>query len=117
MLGHVVKRVQEPPKIHEFSLVNAAISRNTQELEKQIVLHQNRINKQDGDGRTPGFYAAWSGKIESLKLLRDAGATFEHRDKDGNTPLIMAAANGHAKCVDFLIKQGNKGCQKANKTQ
>jgi ankyrin repeat protein len=39
-------------------------------------------------------------------LLLDAGADFEVKDKDGQTPLLYASTNGHEAVVKLLLTAG-----------
>ncbi len=51
-------------------------------------------------------FAAAGGYEDLVKLLLDRGATLEHRDKKGFSPLILAATAGHAKVVERLLIAG-----------
>ena len=44
--------------------------------------------------------------LEELTALIANGAEVNAKDKDGWTPLMYAAANGHLEIVDFLISKG-----------
>ena len=55
---------------------------------------------------TPLLYAARDGRLESARLLVDAGANVEAKDANGITPLLMAIANNHIDVARFLIEQG-----------
>jgi len=52
-------------------------------------------------------YAAASGKVEALELLRDAGADLNGAAPGGTTPLMMAAENGRAEAVEWLLANGS----------
>ena len=53
-----------------------------------------------------------------MKLLIKWNADVNHRTKNGNTPLMKAAINGHVECVKILLNKGaDKGIQnKEHKT-
>ena len=36
------------------------------------------------------------------------GAQVNDKDDDGSTALMLAAANGHLACVQFLLKEGGQ---------
>jgi ankyrin len=57
-------------------------------------------------GLSPLLYAARDGRLESAKLLVDAGAQIEQRDPNGITPLLMAITNNHMTVARFLIERG-----------
>lgn len=50
--------------------------------------------------------ACAGGHEDLVKLLLVRGASIEHRDKKGFTPLILAATGGFDKIVDILINGG-----------
>jgi len=55
---------------------------------------------------TPLLYAARDGRLESARMLLDAGATIEQTDANGITPLLMAIGNNHPDVARFLIDRG-----------
>jgi len=50
--------------------------------------------------------AAWRGHRKVVKLLIAKGADLEAKDKDGSTPLHIAAQCGHRKVVELLLQKG-----------
>ena len=46
-------------------------------------------------GMTPLLYAARDGRLETARMLLDAGADINQRDANDITPLIMAITNNH----------------------
>jgi uncharacterized protein len=57
-------------------------------------------------GLTPLLYAARDGRLESAKILVDAGARLEMPDPNGITPLLMAISNNQIAAARFLIDRG-----------
>ena len=57
-------------------------------------------------GKTPLLYAARDGRLESAKLLLDAGADIEKADPNGMTPLLFAIINDHMPLAKMLIERG-----------
>jgi len=69
------------------------------------------IDEVDNLGQTALFFAIKTKifdaeNVKILKLLRDKGANFNAKDKNGQTALIWAAQNGKTDIVEALIKYG-----------
>ena len=61
----------------------------------------------DEVGRTPLHVAALNGaKDVVLLLIADYHCSVESRDRDGSTPLVLAAQRGHVETFDMLIEKG-----------
>ena len=60
----------------------------------------------DGEGYTAVHFAAWDGKDQILSYLLEAGAQADVVGEDGYTPLFLAAAGRHLKCVEILVEKG-----------
>ena len=50
--------------------------------------------------------AAKGGYFDVLVALAAYGAQFDQVDDQGNTPIHLAAVNGHAMCCKFLSQRG-----------
>jgi ankyrin repeat protein len=57
-------------------------------------------------GWTALDYAAFSGSVESVKLLLAAGAKVNHQDKFGHSSLELAAYKGHTEIAKLLVEKG-----------
>ena len=47
-----------------------------------------------------------NGQLECCEFLINHGANVNEKDKDGSTPLHLAAWNGKLECCEFLINHG-----------
>ncbi|QYO63538.1 ankyrin repeat domain-containing protein [Leptolyngbya sp. 7M] len=66
-------------------------------------------------GWTPLMTAACYGRVEIARILIEAGAKIDARDKSGKTPLIIAAEFGSVGVVDLLVQAGAKIVAKDSK--
>lgn len=58
------------------------------------------------EGRTPLHYAAMNGRVQTTRVLLEAGAPPAHRWNDKReSPLLVAARNGHADVVALLLER------------
>lgn len=64
------------------------------------------VNLKDKDGRTPIFYAVWSGNVGIVQNLIKEGASTNIRDILGVTPVTYAFSNGHHEVVKILLEAG-----------
>lgn len=58
---------------------------------KMLICERLKVNVQSEDGRTPLHMTAIHGRFTRSKMLLDAGAFPDARDKNGNTALHIAA--------------------------
>ena len=49
--------------------------------------------------------AACFGEIDEICAFLDNGVDINTKDREGNTPLLMAASRGHTDCVELLIER------------
>ncbi|KAJ1435719.1 Major sperm protein [Sesbania bispinosa] len=64
------------------------------------------VNRKDQNGWTPLHWAAFKGRIKSVKLLLEHGAEVDTVDDAGYTPLHCAAEAGHLQVALLLIAHG-----------
>jgi len=93
-----------------------AASRNGhQRCVMQLLYYGANASAVNKDGCSSLLLAADRGKTDVLALLLARSLDVLNKgDKDGDTPLIHAAAEGHAACVDALLAKGAE-VHKANK--
>jgi hypothetical protein len=75
-------------------------------LEQRVALDMPSTAGTTQVGETPLFVAAETGRLDTLRVLADAGANLRHATVSGDTPLRAAARNGHGDCVRFLLRRG-----------
>ncbi|XP_074475459.1 pre-mRNA splicing regulator USH1G [Sebastes fasciatus] len=67
---------------------------------------RKELNASDEDGMTPTLWASYHGNLETLRTITGRGGDPDRCDIWGNTPLHLAAANGHHNCLSFLVAFG-----------
>ncbi|XP_069670552.1 uncharacterized protein [Periplaneta americana] len=67
---------------------------------------KERLEMRDSDHRTPLFWAAVKGRLETVKMLVGKGANVNTDDACKQTPLYYAISGCHAEVVKFLIENG-----------
>ena len=85
------------------TLLVQAIRGDLPELFDYLLKHRARVNTRNKNGETALSIAAYTGKLDYVKRLIDAGAELNFF---GWPPLSYAAYNGHLAVVDYLLKRG-----------
>ncbi|KAJ4426037.1 hypothetical protein ANN_27664 [Periplaneta americana] len=67
---------------------------------------KERLEMRDSDHRTPLFWAAVKGRLETVNMLVGKGANVNADDACKQTPLYYAISGCHAEVVKFLIENG-----------
>ncbi len=55
----------------------------------------------------PVVYAIWQAHVDNVKTLLDAGATLDHKDEKGCTPLYWAAFYSSTEVFDLILARGD----------
>ena len=77
------------------------------EIVKLLLAHQNcDVNIRIRGGEIPIHHAAREGCEDVMATLLEHGATLDDKDELGDTPLLLAAQNGHIELVYKLITLG-----------
>jgi ankyrin repeat protein len=87
------------------SALHLAASQGFGDIVLELIRRGADVNVQDISEVTPLHYAARKNKIETAKILLDAGANVNAKNIFGN-PLIDAAMNGHLEMVKLLLSHG-----------
>ncbi|KAF5003680.1 hypothetical protein FDECE_9790 [Fusarium decemcellulare] len=64
------------------------------------------VNLRDADGRTPLFYAVWTGNVAIVQRLIHDGARVDIQDVIGGTPVSYAVSNGYQEVAKILLEAG-----------
>ncbi|KAE9611514.1 hypothetical protein Lal_00011946 [Lupinus albus] len=75
---------------------------------KKCIEEGAELNRKDQNGWTALHWAAFKGRMKSLKVLLEHGAEVDAIDGDGYTPLHSAAHAGHLQVVLLLIAYGSQ---------
>ena len=73
------------------------VDKDTVERLKSILKKGGDINEVDDEYRSPLHWACENNSIELVKILVEAGADVNAREKNGDTPLITAVRKGRTK--------------------
>jgi ankyrin repeat protein len=98
-----------------LKILQWAIEQNSPELIEDLwAVKRELIHKTDEQDRTPIFWAIEIGcDADTFQaLLEWPTARPDTQDKEGKTPLLLAAETGRCKAVDFLLKLGSNSLAK-----
>ncbi len=78
------------------------------QLSGEISESQSNLNAKtaDGNGFTPFYLAARSGKTQIVKWLKERGCMTSIPDTEGKSPLYVACSCGRTEMVRVLIENG-----------
>ncbi|MBL0165745.1 MAG: ankyrin repeat domain-containing protein [Propionivibrio sp.] len=85
------------------TLLIQAVRRDVPELFDYLLLRRAKLNVRNRNGETALSLAAYTGKLQYVQRLIEAGADVNFY---GWSPLTYAAYNGHTAIVDYLLKRG-----------
>ncbi len=100
--------------------IHIAAARGQPDILRKLIKYDKNCNFADEDSETPLHKAVIGGNLECVELLLDPENFPMHnqvakipvcysvttKNLEGCTPLYLAAKNGRAKILDFLIKEG-----------
>ena len=73
----------------------------------ELLLYKGaQVNAQNESGKTALMLAAFSGKLNVVKELRNNNASYDIRDKSGCTVLHYAVDGGNLDCIQYLLMDG-----------
>lgn len=85
----------------------SSLADELQEAATKNVISIDEMDEHQGvEGNTAVHRTARDGDVTTLKIILDAGADINARNKSGTTPAMLAASRGHLKVLDLLLKYG-----------
>ena len=99
--------LNRPQSSSQESPLGVSVRNNRTQIVKFLLSRRVNLEAVDAEGRTPLFWAAFSGRIDILTQLVEAGADVNARDnKEGSNPLIYAIVSGNQEAVTYLVRNG-----------
>lgn len=90
----------------EMDIITAASLGDHRKVQR-LLLDGADAGAVNSSGWTPLMYAAHYGHISVVRVLIEAGCDVNQKEwTDQRTALMLAASNGHTKCLDLLIGTG-----------
>lgn len=81
---------------------------------RRLVRNRKRLKERDAaTGYSPLHMAACNGHADVVSALLAAGASVSARDREGNTPLLVAAANNDVETSRILVQKSNPSAKNA----
>ena len=84
--------------------LNAVKTGDSREV-RQLLRRGVDANTTDAGGQTVLHIASRDGALEVAQVLVAAGANIDRRNKNGETPIMLAALGGHRSTVEFLLSK------------
>ncbi|KAI9860920.1 MAG: hypothetical protein M1813_005599 [Trichoglossum hirsutum] len=99
---------QLTPKLASLAALGYAITKGDLEGVREVMRGEREwlLNEADYSGNTPLHLAATGPNIEILREFLSQGASVHLRNRDGRTPLFLAAKVGSTENVQLLRKSG-----------
>eukprot|EP00526_Cylindrotheca_closterium_P005529 CAMPEP_0113656178 /NCGR_PEP_ID=MMETSP0017_2-20120614/30177_1 /TAXON_ID=2856 /ORGANISM="Cylindrotheca closterium" /LENGTH=560 /DNA_ID=CAMNT_0000569627 /DNA_START=244 /DNA_END=1926 /DNA_ORIENTATION=+ /assembly_acc=CAM_ASM_000147 len=94
------------------SLLNQAVFDRDVELLKRLIKANVNVNAKDYDLRRPIHIAASEGNMAEFRVLVEAGADLDVKDRWGNTVMEEAKRSGNSELIDYLLQ--TKLCRSTN---
>jgi ankyrin repeat protein len=91
---------------NESCLHIAAYGKDNELLRIILDLDQSMINQLDLGGSTPIMNAAYMGRYALVDMLIKRGADFRYTNREGFTPALRAALEGHVKVLKIFVDNG-----------
>ncbi|KAK4465296.1 ankyrin repeat-containing domain protein [Cladorrhinum samala] len=88
------------------SALHAAVNGGQTRIVRLLLLHGASPTTTITGGIQPLHIACQVGSLDAVKLLVDMGAPLEAEMETGDTPLLQAIANLHARVVGYLLERG-----------
>ncbi|KKK17433.1 hypothetical protein P175DRAFT_0479804 [Aspergillus ochraceoroseus IBT 24754] len=97
-----------PERVQAFTVLGYAIAQGDLKRVEEIVRNEHHwlLNDADYSGNTPVHLAAASPSVDILRYLLLQGGSVHLRNRNGRTPLFLAANAGHSEHVLLLRQSG-----------
>lgn len=87
-----------------YTPLHAAAVSDCSEMIIYLVYRDGTVLAKDYNGRTPHFHACIRGHSDAAAILANHSKTNGGADSFGNTPILVATRNGHARVVRSMVE-------------
>lgn len=84
----------------------SAVSKNNLDMVELLISKGADVNAQNDQGKNALMMAAFGGKVNIIKELRNSGAKYELRDKSGCSVLHYAVDGANLDAIQWLLMDG-----------
>ncbi|QGI71317.1 hypothetical protein CEK26_003654 [Fusarium fujikuroi] len=92
-----------------------AAAKGLLDMESNGVVENDYLDSKDDNGKTTSHWACEADNITATNYLLRSGASINVKDKDGVTPLMVAASRSSVQCTRALLEYNECSVQAANK--
>jgi hypothetical protein len=93
------------PEVHTFKIIHVGALYNLQSVVRHLLENGEFVDEVDEEGSTALHHSCRLGHEQVTVMLLEYEANIEAKNDSSNTPLELAAANGHEAIVSLLLRQ------------